>query len=67
MLGFASSLLGEILTGKGALAQFGYELEINNLQQDELLVLAIVVIPPILSVILPKSQKFVPERDMEGR
>ncbi|MEW5301431.1 MAG: hypothetical protein WDW36_004291 [Sanguina aurantia] len=67
MLGFASSLLGEILTGKGALAQFGYELEINNLQQDELLVLAIVVLPPILSVILPKSQRFIPDTSLSGR
>jgi hypothetical protein len=39
MLGFAFSLIGELLTGKGALAQLGYEVfddKIGTLQIDEL-------------------------------
>jgi hypothetical protein len=39
MLGFAFSLIGELLTGKGALAQFGYEIfddKIGTVQIDEL-------------------------------
>jgi hypothetical protein len=39
MLGFAFSLIGELLTGKGALAQLGYEVfddKLGTLQIDEL-------------------------------
>lgn len=41
MLGFAFSLVGEILTGKGALGQLGYEIfddKVNIEQVDELVV-----------------------------
>eukprot|EP00967_Tisochrysis_lutea_P004092 scaffold4872_cov17-Tisochrysis_lutea.AAC.1 len=41
MLGFAFSLVGEILTGKGALAQLGYEIfddKLNIDQIDELVI-----------------------------
>lgn len=67
MVGFASALIGEILTGKGALAQFGYELELSSLKVEEYVLLAIVLVPPILAAILPTSQKFVPEDEVEGR
>jgi hypothetical protein len=39
MMGFAFSLVGELLTGKGALAQLGYEVfddKIGTVEIDEL-------------------------------
>ena len=38
MLGFAASLIGEILTGQGPIAQLGYEVGVQNiLELDELI------------------------------
>ncbi|GLI64663.1 hypothetical protein VaNZ11_007991 [Volvox africanus] len=59
MLGFASSLIGEVLTGKGALAQFGYETGLNGIEVDGLIVGLIAF--NLIAAILPTSQTFVPE------
>jgi len=59
MLGFASSLIGEIVTGQGALGQFGYETGLTLDQVDEF-VLALIAFN-FIAAILPTSQTFVPE------
>ncbi|GIL73552.1 hypothetical protein Vretifemale_3697 [Volvox reticuliferus] len=59
MLGFASSLIGEVLTGKGALAQFGYETGLNGIEVDGLVVGLVAF--NLIAAILPTSQTFVPQ------
>ncbi|GFR52578.1 hypothetical protein Agub_g15171 [Astrephomene gubernaculifera] len=59
MLGFASSLIGEILTGKGPLAQFGYETGLNGIEVDGFVVALIAF--NLIAAVLPTSQTFVPE------
>ncbi|KXZ48765.1 hypothetical protein GPECTOR_25g349 [Gonium pectorale] len=59
MLGFASSLIGEILTGKGALAQFGYETGLNGIEVDGLVVGLIAF--NLIAAVLPTSQTFIPQ------
>ncbi|GIL49566.1 hypothetical protein Vafri_5906 [Volvox africanus] len=59
MLGFASSLIGEVLTGKGALAQFGYETGLDGIEVDGLIIGLIAF--NLIAAILPTSQTFVPE------
>lgn len=61
MIGFASSLVGEVLTGKGAIAQFGYEMfndELSNGQIDALLLSVIVfnLITAILRQRVPEKK-----------
>ena len=45
MLGFAFSLIGEVLTGKGALGQLGYELfdDKLNIEQIDVLVVGLIL------------------------
>lgn len=59
MLGFASSLIGELLTGKGALAQFGYEVGLDTIQVDWFIVALIGF--NLVAALLPTSGTFVPE------
>ncbi|EFJ43155.1 hypothetical protein VOLCADRAFT_83375 [Volvox carteri f. nagariensis] len=59
MLGFASSLIGEILTGKGPLAQFGYETGLNGIEVDGLIIGLVAF--NLIAAVLPTSQTFVPE------
>lgn len=68
MLGFAFSLIGEVITGKGALAQLGYEVFDNKLgivQIDELVVGLILF--NLVCAILPVSGTFVPDDEVESR
>jgi len=59
MLGFSASLIGEIITGQGALAQFGYETGLTITQVDEF-ILGLIAFN-FIAAILPTSQTFVPE------
>jgi len=59
MLGFAASLIGEVITGQGALAQFGYETGLNLVEVDGL-VLGLIAFN-LVAAVLPASQTFVPE------
>ena len=59
MVGFSASLIGEILTGKGALAQFGYETGLNGIEVDGLVIGLIAF--NLIAAVLPTSQTFVPE------
>jgi photosystem II protein len=59
MLGFASALIGEVLTGKGAIAQFGVEtgLPINEVP---ILVVGLAAFN-LVAAFLPNSATFKPE------
>ncbi|GLC45790.1 Photosystem II 22 kDa protein 1, chloroplastic [Pleodorina starrii] len=59
MLGFSASLLGEIVTGKGPLAQFGYETGLNGIEVDGLVIGLIAF--NLIAAVLPTSQTFVPQ------
>lgn len=61
MLGFAASLVGEILTGKGALAQFDVETGLP-LADTEPLVLALVAFN-LFAALWPGRGKFVPNKE----
>jgi len=66
MLGFAASLVGEVLTGKGALAQFDVETGLP-LADTEPLVLALVAFN-LFAALWPGRGKFVPNvEDMSAR
>jgi len=66
MLGFAFSLVGEILTGKGALAQLGYEIFDDKLNIDQIDELVIgLIIFNLIAAILPASGTFVQEEEEE--
>eukprot|EP00898_Chlorokybus_atmophyticus_P000259 jgi/Chlat1/1233/Chrsp115S00750 len=65
MIGFASSLLGELLTGKGALAQFGLETGIP-INEAEPLVLGLIGFN-LIAAFFPASGDFVPEEDFSDR
>jgi photosystem II protein len=68
MLGFAFSLIGELLTGRGALSQLGYEVfddKLNIVQIDELVVGLILF--NLVCAILPASGTFVPDEEVEAR
>lgn len=68
MLGFAFSLIGELITGKGALAQLGYELfddKLGTLQIDELVIGLIAF--NLIAALLPASGTFVPDEELEAR
>lgn len=68
MLGFAFSLIGELVTGRGALAQLGYEVfddKLNILQIDGLVIGLIVF--NLIAAILPSSGTFVPDEEVEKR
>jgi len=58
MIGMASSLIGEILTGKGAIAQFAGEIGATSIQV-EICVIALIVFN-IVAAFLPTSQRYVP-------
>jgi len=57
MLGFASALIGEILTGKGALAQLGYETGLPTFEIDEIIIATIAF--NLVAALLPTSGTFV--------
>ena len=61
MLGFGFAVLGEIVTGKGALGQFGLETGIP-IQEAEPLVLALIGFN-LLAAFFPASGKFVAEEE----
>lgn len=63
MIGFASSLLGEVLTGKGPLAQFDIETGIN-LFDTEWFVLALIGFN-LLAAIAPAKGRFVADEPAE--
>jgi len=66
MLGFAFSLIGELLTGKGALAQLGYEIfdDKLNIEQVDGLVLGLIAFN-LIAAILPASGTFVKDEEEE--
>lgn len=68
MIGFASSLVGEILTGKGAIAQFGYEVfdDKLNFGQIDALLLGVIIFNVIVAI-LPTSGTFVPDENLIER
>lgn len=55
----------EILTGKGALAQFGYEVGLNTSQVDVFIVGLIAF--NAIAALLPTSGTFVPDEEVESR
>lgn len=61
MIGFAAATLGEILTGKGAIAQLGFETGISPVDADGF-VLALIGFN-LLAALAPATGKFVPEED----
>ncbi len=67
-LGFLVCSAGELVTGKGALAQLGYEVfddKIGTLQVDELVIGLILF--NLIAAILPASGTFVPDEEVESR
>nr|DAA05916.1 TPA_inf: chloroplast photosystem II 22 kDa PsbS protein precursor psbS [Acetabularia acetabulum] len=66
MIGFASAIIGELLTGKGALAQFGLETGIP-ITDTEPLVIGLVIFN-LVAALLPAKGVFVPsdEEEEEG-
>eukprot|EP00898_Chlorokybus_atmophyticus_P000258 jgi/Chlat1/1232/Chrsp115S00070 len=65
MIGFASSLLSELLTGKGALAHFGLETGIL-INKAEPLVLGLIAFN-LIAAFFPATGDFVPEEDFSDR
>jgi photosystem II 22kDa protein len=66
MIGFAAAVLGEIVTGKGALAQFSVETGVPLTDVDGI-VLAIIAFN-LIAAFLPASGKLVlPEDELESR
>ena len=51
----------QILTGKGALGQFGYEIGLDGIEVDGLI--AALVVFNLVAAVLPTSQTFVPEEE----
>lgn len=66
MLGFAASLVGEILTGKGAAGQLGLETGVTNLSEIDGLI-ALLAVFNLIAAVFPASGKFVPEEDFSDR
>eukprot|EP00775_Hariotina_reticulata_P010780 gene10779-10936_t len=64
MIGFASSLVGEVLSGKGALAQLGYDFGLPTTQID--IFIAGLIGFNFIAAFLPTSGTFVPE-EVEAR
>lgn len=60
MLGFAASLVGEILTGKGAVGQLGLETGVSNLGEIDAVILGVALFN-VIAAVFPASGKFVPE------
>eukprot|EP01026_Neomeris_dumetosa_P080782 TRINITY_DN89933_c0_g1_i1.p3 TRINITY_DN89933_c0_g1~~TRINITY_DN89933_c0_g1_i1.p3 ORF type:complete len:163 (-),score=31.62 TRINITY_DN89933_c0_g1_i1:222-710(-) len=65
MIGFAASLIGELLTGKGALAQFGLETGIP-ISDTEPLVIGLVIFN-LIAALLPAKGTFVAQDEGEER
>eukprot|EP00209_Acetabularia_acetabulum_P001215 EC096100.1.p2 GENE.EC096100.1~~EC096100.1.p2 ORF type:complete len:176 (+),score=20.39 EC096100.1:3-530(+) len=65
MIGFASAIIGELLTGKGALAQFGLETGIP-ITDTEPLVIGLVIFN-LVAALLPAKGVFVPSDEEEER
>lgn len=59
MLGIASSIIGEVLTGKGALAQLGFETGLPIFDLDGL-ILAVIGFN-LIAALLPAKGKFIPD------
>lgn len=66
MLGFAASLVGEILTGKGAAGQLGLETGVTNLSEIDGFI-AILAVFNLIAAVFPASGKFVPQEDFSDR
>ena len=64
MLGVASSIVGEVLTGKGALAQLGFETGLPIFELDGI-ILAVIAFN-VVAALLPAKGTFVPDEE-EGR
>ncbi len=65
MIGVAASLVGEILTGKGAIGQLGLETGLPIYEVDGL-ILALIAFN-FIAAFAPVSGKFVPEESFEDR
>lgn len=61
MLGIASSLIGEVLTGKGALAQLGFETGLPVFDLDGI-ILAVIGFN-VVAALLPAKGKFIPDEE----
>lgn len=61
MLGIASSIIGEVLTGKGALAQLGFETGLPIFDLDGL-ILAVIGFN-LIAALLPAKGKFIPDEE----
>lgn len=59
MLGIASSVIGEVLTGKGALAQLGFETGLPVFDLDGI-ILAVIAFN-LTAALLPARGKFIPD------
>lgn len=66
MLGIASSIIGELLTGKGALAQLGFETGLPIYEVDEI-ILAVIAFN-LVAALLPTKGRFVAtDEELEER
>ena len=61
MIGIASSIIGEVLTGKGALAQLGFETGLPIFDLDGL-ILAVIGFN-LVAALLPAKGKFIPDEE----
>lgn len=61
MLGIASSVIGEVLTGKGALAQLGFETGLP-IQDLDFAILAAIAFN-LVAAFLPAKGKFIPDEE----
>jgi len=65
MLGIASSIIGEVLTGKGALAQLGFETGLPVFDLDGI-ILAVIGFN-LVAALLPAKGKFIPDDELSER
>jgi len=61
MLGIATAIIGELITGKGALAQLGLETGIPIFELEPLILAGIAF--NLIAALLPASGKFVPDEE----
>lgn len=65
MIGVAASLFGEVITGKGAIAQLGLETGVTNLFELDWAILFLIAFN-FIAAFAPTSGKFVPEEDFSN-
>lgn len=65
MLGIATAIIGELITGKGALAQLGFETGIPILELEPIILAGIAF--NLIAAFLPATGKFVEEEEDETR